>query len=211
MDYYKLYGKFTNSRIKSYILAKIASKEGGFAYSQTARKIMKNYHNVDIGYGSYGCFNIRSLKVNITFGNYCCIADGVMYSRANHPVSKFTMHPILYNIKYGNIHIKTINGVNNINYLPLIIGHDVWIGSNVIILTSCCKIGNGSVIGAGSIVTKDVPPYSIVAGNPAKKIRMRFNDKTIKALEDTQWWNMSKEELIKNSSLLDKIVCDNEK
>lgn len=80
----------------------------------------------------------------------------------------------------------------------LTIGHDVWIGERAIILPSVTSIGNGAIIGAGSIVTKDVEPYSIVAGNPAKKIGKRFEDKVIHRLEESEWWLLKKDELIKN-------------
>lgn len=86
------------------------------------------------------------------------------------------------------------------------IGNDVWIGQNVVVLPTCIFIGNGAVIGAGSIVTKDVPAYSIVVGNPAKVIRMRFKEEIIEKLEVTQWWLWDKETLIKNIDKLERIV-----
>ena len=77
------------------------------------------------------------------------------------------------------------------------IGNDVWIGRNVIIISGV-KIGDGSVIGAGSVVTKDVPPYAIAAGNPAKIVRMRFDEETIKKLLKIEWWNWSLERVLAN-------------
>lgn len=76
----------------------------------------------------------------------------------------------------------------------------------MVILPGCSNIGNGAVIGAGSIVTKDVPAYSIVVGNPAKVIRMRFKEEIIEKLEVTQWWLWDKETLIKNIDKLERIV-----
>ena len=70
----------------------------------------------------------------------------------------------------------------------LVIGNDVWIGSRAILL-GAIKIGDGAVVGAGSVVTKDVPPYAIVVGNPARIIGYRFNEQTIKELMRLSWWN----------------------
>lgn len=78
----------------------------------------------------------------------------------------------------------------------LVIEDDVWIGNNTNITCSCHKIGRGAVIGAGSVVTKDVESYTIVAGNPARVIRKRFDDKRIKQLEVSKWWEKPPEQLI---------------
>lgn len=84
------------------------------------------------------------------------------------------------------------------------IGNDVWIGANVII-TKSIKIGNGAVIAAGSIVTKDVDAFSIVGGVPAKKLKMRFDPKYIKVLENSKWWDKKQEWLKANINLMHDI------
>ncbi|MDR0232173.1 MAG: CatB-related O-acetyltransferase [Dysgonamonadaceae bacterium] len=181
----------------------LAKKESGFEYSPTIRKIYAEEHHITIGYGSYGgCFDLSNMRPNITIGNYCSIAPGVKMLRANHPYDRFTTHPITYLSSWGD---KSLDE-NQIDYSQLIIGNDVWIGADAIILPGCKFIENGAIIGAGSIVTKDVPAYSIVAGNPAKVIRMRFSESVIQKLEATQWWLLSKEELTKNKENLEKIV-----
>lgn len=81
------------------------------------------------------------------------------------------------------------------------VGNDVWIASNAVILRDL-KIGNGAVIGAGAVVTKDVEPYSIVAGVPAKVIKIRFDDKSIEALEKIKWWDWPKEIIRENTELI---------
>ena len=81
------------------------------------------------------------------------------------------------------------------------IGNDVWIGENVTIKDGV-KIGNGAVIGTAAVVTKDVPPYAIVAGVPAKIIKYRFDDKKIQLLQDIKWWDWSPEMIYKNLALL---------
>lgn len=78
----------------------------------------------------------------------------------------------------------------------LITGNDCWIGYGVIITSSCHRIGNGAVIGAGTIFTKDVEPYSIVVGNPGIKIKIRFNSKTVQLLEESRWGDLEPAELL---------------
>ena len=89
---------------------------------------------------------------------------------------------------------------------PLEIGHDVWIGANAIILPGVSRIGNGAVIGAGSVVTKDVGPYEIVAGNPARAIRMRFDERQIAALESSRRWELDRHELADRIGELDAML-----
>ena len=94
---------------------------------------------------------------------------------------------------------------------PLFIGNDVWVGENVKILKKVDYIGHGSVIGAGSIVTKNVPDYAIVAGNPATFIRSRFNENVIQSLLELKWWDWSDKKMLKNFSFFtqDISVFDN--
>lgn len=201
--YYLLYSYIKNYKIRNLILRILLKKEGGYAYSPTIRKIYSNYYQVNIGYGTYGgCFVLENMRPNIEIGNYCSFANNVKIFRANHPYNNYTTHPVSYLSSFGDSSLKE----NELTYQNLFIGNDVWIGSNVIILPSCKKIGNGSIIGAGSIVTKEIEPYSIVAGNPAKVIKMRFDSNIIQKLEESKWWNMKKEELIENKKNLIRIV-----
>jgi len=114
------------------------------------------------------------------------------------------MSPFFYNKEWGGFDVKDIERSS------LEIGNDVWVGYNVIITNKCKKIGNGAVIGAGSIVTKDVPAYSIVAGNPAKVIKYRFDEKTIDKIEKSKWWNYTPEQLMEFYNYIDKPIdfCD---
>ena len=77
------------------------------------------------------------------------------------------------------------------------IGNDVWIGMNAMILSGV-KIGDGAVVGAGSVVTKDVEPYAVVAGNPAREIRKRFDDQTISELLKANWWDWDIQKIREN-------------
>ena len=131
---------------------------------------------------------------------YRSIASGVRIFRANHPSGRFTTHPILYNPAMGYV------AKDMLERPPLEIGHDVWIGANAIILPGVSRIGNGAVIGAGSVVTKDVGPYEIVAGNPARAIRMRFDERQIAALESSRWWELDRHELADRIGELDAML-----
>ena len=79
----------------------------------------------------------------------------------------------------------------------VILAEDVWVGSNVVILSGV-KIGRGAIIAAGSVVTKDVAPYSIVGGVPAKVIKMRFSDEVIKKIENSRWWEWNTKSILEN-------------
>lgn len=188
----KLFWFYLNKKVK---------KEGGQAFSTTLRKFYSNKYGIYIGYGSYGgCFNNSNIPSGVSFGNYCSIAQNIKIFRANHPKSYFTLHPLFYNPIMGYVKKDMLKRPE------LIIGNDVWIGEWVIILPRVKRIGNGVITGAGSIVTKDIAPYSIVAGNPAKIIGKRFSESVIQKLERTQWWNWDKETLIKNKVHLENLV-----
>jgi len=190
------------NNIKGYIRKKKIQREGGDAFSKSLRLYFFKQYNIKVGYGTYGgCFNrTNNLPPGVEFGNYCSIAQNIRIFRANHPSNYFTTHPLFYNPSMGYVDVDRLERPN------LKIGHDVWIGEWVVILPNVRTIGNGVIIGAGSIVTKDILPYTIVAGNPAKKIRMRFSPEIIQKLEESKWWNLSKEELIANQEKLEAIV-----
>jgi acetyltransferase-like isoleucine patch superfamily enzyme len=183
------------------LLNRITALEKGWAFSPTIRIIFQQFYGIKVGYGSYGgCFEPANIPPGTEFGNYCSIASGVKIFRANHPAEQFTTHPLLYNPVMGLVDHDMLNRP------PLEIGHDVWIGSNAIICPRVRKIGNGAIIGAGSVVTKDVPPYTIIAGNPAKIIRKRFSDDIMLKLEMSKWWELSVNCLTVKVPELEKMV-----
>lgn len=196
---YKLYFKVP-LKIRNFVIRKVTQKEGQM-YSHFLRKLFKKEFDITIGYGTYGgCFNTNNIPPGVVFGNYCSIAPNIKIFRANHPIDRFTTHPLLCNPVAGFV-------TKDLLVRPkLFVGHDVWIGEGAIILPSVKNIGNGSIIGAGSIVTKDVQPYSIVFGNPAKERSKRFDPEMISALEKTSWWELSKEELIARIDELNQIT-----
>jgi acetyltransferase-like isoleucine patch superfamily enzyme len=125
----------------------------------------------------------------VTIGRYVSVGPGVRVFRRNHPMDRLSMHPYFYNSALGLVEQDTIES------RPLTIGHEAWIGENAIITPGCERIGIGAVVGAGAVVTKDVEDFSIVAGNPAKVIRTRFDKRTIDRLLDSRWWERSGGEL----------------
>lgn len=178
--------------LRKYILRVILKKDPGFAFSDLVRQIFKHYHGIEIGYGSYGgCFNPINIPRGVKFGRYCSIAQNVKIFNADHPKNSFTLHPLFYNPRFGYVKKDKLDRQN------LIVGNDVWIGDNTVILSKVKHIGDGAIIGAGSIVTKNVEPFTIVAGNPAKVIGERFNNEEKKTVLESKWWELSKDELIK--------------
>jgi acetyltransferase-like isoleucine patch superfamily enzyme len=133
----------------------------------------------------------------LTIGKYCSIASGVtIMLGGEHRPDWVTTYPFSVIFKrFANIKgTPTTKG-------DVVIGSDVWIGQDVIILSGV-TIGDGAVIGAGSVVTKDVEPYEMVAGNPARMIRKRFDDRTISKLLAIKWWNWKMKRISENMPFL---------
>jgi virginiamycin A acetyltransferase len=152
--------------------------------SQALRDIFATRYQIQVGMQSYGCFDRWRMSGPMIVGRYCSIANTVRTVRANHPDSAIATHPILYERKFGVVDHDMVHD------LLLVIEDDVWIGHNAVILPGCKTIGRGAIVGAGAIVTRDVAPYTIVAGNPAKVLRARFAPELIEAIEKTRWWEL---------------------
>ncbi len=177
-------------RFESIAISYFMKSEGAIC-SVNLRKLFLKLHKIDVGLYTYGCFrpdfNFGGNKISI--GRYCSFASGVRFLGANHPIERFSSSAIFYNKALG-YNVKDVLRHN------LVIEDDVWIGLNAIITCGCKRIGRGAIIGAGSIVTKDVEPYTIVGGSPAKVIRKRFDEERIKKLEASRWWEKTPEQLI---------------
>lgn len=129
---------------------------------------------------------------------FCSIACNVkfLFNSANHTINSLSTYPFPLFYEEWNLDRKDVVQSWD-NKGDIIIGNDVWIGYEAIILAGG-TIGDGAIIGARAVVTKDVLPYTVVAGVPAKPIKKRFDDKTISKLLDIQWWNWSDEKIAKN-------------
>lgn len=168
--------------------------EGGRLFSATLRDLLLRYHGVKVGRYTYGpCLEPGALPRGTIVGAYCSIASGLKVLRRNHPVDAPTQHPFFYNRDLGLVRQDTIPAVED---NPLIVGADVWIGDRVTILPNCRSIGHGAVVGAGAIVTRNVEPYSVVAGNPARLIGTRFSPEVRRFLDSTKWWELPISELV---------------
>ena len=137
--------------------------------------------------------------VNTKIGKYCSIARDCIIGLASHTINNISTCPIFTEKHNGTGFSWVDHDYVNHKSNCIEIGNDVWIGTRAIILSrkGILKIGDGAIIGAGAIVTKDVPPYSIVAGVPAKIIRYRFTPEIIEKLLEIRWWNYP-EEVLKN-------------
>ncbi len=133
----------------------------------------------------------------VKIGKFCSIAPYTMIRADNHAVDHASTSTDV--LKMCNITLDE----SELTKGPIEIGNDVWIGQRAIILSGV-NIGDGAVIAAGSAVTKDVQPYEIVAGVPARHIRFRFDKKIIQQLLRVKWWGWSEQKIIKNRSFFEK-------
>lgn len=148
-----------------------------------------------MGFGSY--INQNTTLKNVNIGSFCCISWNVTLYGGN-------VHNYKSPSCYTRYHWKSIFGdtcEREQTIKRTTIGNDVWIGNGAIVINGV-TIGDGAIIGAGAVVTKDVEPYTVVAGVPAKTIKKRFDDKTISELLQIKWWNWPIEVIKENENLL---------
>ena len=134
----------------------------------------------------------------LQIGKFCSIACGAkfLFNSANHTLSSLSTYPFPLFFEEWGLEKKDVTNAWD-NKGDIVIGNDVWIGYEAVILAGV-TIGDGAIIGTRAVVTKDVPPYTIVGGVPAKPIKRRFPEETISALLEIQWWNWSEERIARN-------------
>lgn len=164
-------------------------------------KKLKRYSKYNIGQGSYGRPKVHDWGGNkLTIGSYCSIAGQVkIFLSGNHRTDWVTTFPL--NRRFPHWLDASLIKHETTSKGDVVIGSDVWIGYDSLILSGV-TIGDGAVIAARSVVTKDVPPYAIVGGNPAKVIKYRFDESTIKSLLHIKWWNWNQDKIEKFMPLL---------
>lgn len=134
----------------------------------------------------------------LQIGKFCSIACGAkfLFNSANHTLSSLSTYPFPLFFEEWGLEKKDVTKAWD-NKGDIIIGNDVWIGYEAVVLAGV-TIGDGAIIGTRAVVTKNVPPYTIVGGVPAKPIKKRFSEETISALLEIQWWNWSEEKIARN-------------
>ena len=192
----------TNFRPKSHLI----SQEKQFKKPQRSQKeFKKQYPNYKIGVNSYGMPSVKNTHPNATLsiGSYCSIANNVeIYLGGQHRTDWISSYPFPAFFKQAThiLDYETTHG-------DVVIGSDVWLCRNCIILSGI-TIGHGAVVANSAIVTKDIEPYAIVGGNPAKFIRWRFDYETRQALLKSEWWEWPENEIL---SIVDRICSNNPK
>ena len=176
------------------------------------KNVVKNPNIIVGDYTYYDDFeNVENFEKNVKYhfdftgdkliiGKFCMIASDVKFimNGGNHLTDALSTYPFaIFGHGWENaMEGKTYPNKGNIN-----VGNDVWIGYNATIMAGV-TIGDGAIIATNSTVIKDVPPYTIVGGNPAKEIKKRFNKETIKKLLEQQWWNWSIDKITTNLQYL---------
>ena len=183
-----------------YVLAKLMKKAQLPAIKNSNiasnSKICSGSNVLNISLDRYSYIGNNCTIIESEIGKFTSIADNCIVGGASHPMDWVSTSPVFHegkNILKKNFSEHTFNP-----YKKTIIGNDVWLGNSVLVKAGV-TIQDGAVIGMGSIVTKDIGPYEVWAGNPAKLIKKRFDDKTIKILRESLWWEKTDIEIAKES------------
>ncbi|KAB0483012.1 hypothetical protein F7Q91_01545 [Vibrio chagasii] len=163
-------------------------------------KIDRNNYIYHSFIGEYSYTGRNTTIIHTKIGSFCSISWNVTIGGANHDYSRITQHSFLYDDS-SKLRPDDSKVVYDRFTKPLSIGSDVWIAAGSVVTRGVC-IGDGAVVGANSVVTKDVPPYAIVAGNPAKIIKYRFSTEIIELLLTIRWWDWPLEKIRKHYEMI---------
>jgi virginiamycin A acetyltransferase len=172
------------------VIQRILRVEGGQMRSATLRSILARRYEVYVQAYSYGSLLVPGNADRGTYiGRYVSIGGNVRRLGADHPIDRVGLHPFAYNPALG-----LVPAASDVSRSEIHIGHDSWIGENVLILSRVRRIGIGAIVGAGSIVTRDVEDFSIVVGSPARHIRYRLSAAKIAEVRDLAPWERTPQE-----------------
>ncbi|MDT3709491.1 MAG: CatB-related O-acetyltransferase [Pseudomonadaceae bacterium] len=187
-----------------YMFNRVVKKLRGVAISKSSvhkkAKIGSGSTVISSAFGKYSYCGYDCLFVNCNVGAFSSIANKVTVGGASHPVHFVSTSPAF--ISREDSGREVFASLKFDCYSETFIGNDVWIGDGVYIKGGL-RIGDGAIIGMGSVVTKDVPPYAVFAGNPAKLIRMRFDENVIAFLLELKWWDLPDESLRQRGFMFD--------
>lgn len=144
--------------------------------------------------GEYSYVGKSCTIQNTEIGKFCSFASGLFMGTGTHPIDLFSTSTLFYRVEntFGISVVK--QDMDFEEYQKIEVGNDVWIGTRAMIMDGV-KIGHGAIVAANAVVTKDVPPYAIVGGVPARIIKYRFGEDRIKELMDSEWWDWPLEEI----------------
>ena len=175
--------------------------------------------NVSVDYEDYGKYIIP----NVLIGNFCSLASNITFFMGYNHEYKNTVTTFPFDALDVMKRICSFANIDKLNYFPRekrydnhyqnIVGNDVWIGRGVLIMGGV-KIGSGAIIGTNSVVAKDIPPYAIAAGNPARVVKYRFDAETVKKLMAIKWWNWDIKKILDNVPIMgdiEKFLAENYK
>ncbi len=166
--------------------------------------ILENCLVINSAIKKYSYIGRNSIVQNASIGSFCSIANDVFIGLGTHPTTLFSTSPLFYRVSntFGVKLIERDDGFSE--YQPINIGNDVWLGARATVMDGV-TIGDGAIIAANAVVTKDVPPFAIVAGVPAKVITYRFSPEKIEELQKTQWWSWPLIDIQKRSKELNTL------
>lgn len=172
----------------------VRSEKTGTEFGKCTRAYAPFFlHGVRLGDYSYIAKN--SSVSNCVIGKFCSIGPNFCCGMGVHPTNGISTAPMFYSTSKQN-GMTLCQESKIVESKQTIIGNDVFIGANVMVLDGV-RIADGAVVGAGAVVVDDIPPYAIAVGTPAKVVKYRFDEKTIEALLEKQWWNGTDEDLQK--------------
>lgn len=161
-------------------------------------KVSQRSNLVNVSMGRYSYVGVANSINNVSIGSFCSIASYCAIGGGGHPLNYVSTSPVF--LEGSNIFGKSFFELKYDAAPHTTIGNDVWIGEAAFIKAGI-TVGDGAVVGAHAVVTKDVPPYAVVVGAPARVIKYRFDNSTIKALENLAWWEWDLDRIKANSAL----------